>query len=181
MSHSLPSHTCPLSLRLATLEDAEVLALLINRAYRGDSSRQGWTTEANLLTGSRINAQEVRDIIASPKDVYLVGEDQGKMIACVNLSQTEKGGYLGTFVIDPNEQARGLGKSFMQAAEAFVKNNWKLDTMWLTVITVREELIAYYERRGYIRTGRFSPFPVHLIDGTALVENLQFEEMEKVL
>jgi GNAT superfamily N-acetyltransferase len=172
---------CPLHLRLATLDDAEVLTQLINRAYRGDSSRKGWTTEADLLTGSRINAEEVRDIIRSHNNVYLVGEENAQLIACVNLTQTDKGGYLGMFVIEPSEQARGLGKSFMQAAEAFVKENWKLTTMWLTVITVRSELIAYYERRGYVRTGRFSPFPVHLIDGAALVENLEFEEMEKSL
>ena len=170
-----------ISFRPAVDADAEIIAALVNSAYRGDSSRQGWTTEADLLQGSRIFAPEVRELIANPNSVILLclqGED---IIGCVNLEKTEGAAYLGMFVVRPVLQGNGIGKHFMQTAEKHAQDLWGINKIWMTVISVRKELIAYYERRGYVRTGRFKPFPSDNGKEQMLVENLQFEELEKIL
>lgn len=175
------SNTSDIHFRPAIDADADTIAALVNSAYRGDSSRAGWTTEADLLQGSRIFPPEVRDLIANPDSVILLclqGED---IIGCVNLEKTEGAAYLGMFVVRPVLQGNGIGKHFMQTAEKHAQELWGINKIWMTVISVRKELIAYYERRGYVRTGRFKPFPSDNGKEQMLVENLQFEEMEKNL
>lgn len=170
-----------LSYRHAEPEDATLIAALVNSGYRGDSSRQGWTTEAHLLAGTRINADGVRQLILAEDTVILLCCRAQDVIGCVQLQKTEDAAYLGMFVVSPLEQGNGIGKQFMLAAEALVQQLWGVHKMWMTVITVRSELIAFYERRGYVRTGRFKPFPADAEDHIFLVENLQFEELEKIL
>lgn len=178
---TIHSDDTKLSYRHAEPKDAETIAALVNSGYRGDSSRQGWTTEANLLAGSRISAEGVHQLIHTEDTVILLccrGQD---VIGCVQLQKTGEGAYLGMFVVSPLEQGNGIGKQFMLAAEALVQKLWGVHKMWMTVITLRSELIAFYERRGYVRTGRYKPFPADAEDHIFLVENLQFEELEKVL
>ncbi|MFZ6654840.1 GNAT family N-acetyltransferase [Undibacterium sp. TJN19] len=174
-------HAPAISYRPAVHADAAFIASLVNSAYRGDSSRQGWTTEADLLQGSRIHTPEVEALIASPDSVILLCLQGEEIIGCVNLEKTEGAAYLGMFVVRPALQGNGIGKQFMQAAETHAQQSWGINKIWMTVISVRKELIAYYERRGYVRTGRFKPFPSDNGKEQMLVENLQFEEMEKVL
>lgn len=170
-----------LSYRHAEVKDATMIAALVNSAYRGDSSRQGWTTEANLLDGARINADGVHQIILAKDTLILLCSRGEEVIGCVQLQKTVDAAYLGMFVVSPLEQGNGIGKEFMLAAEALVQKLWGVHKMWMTVITLRSELIAFYERRGYVRTGRFKPFPLDAEDHIFLVENLQFEELEKIL
>ncbi len=179
------------SFRNATPADAALISDLVNSAYRGDSSRQGWTTEADLLQGSRTTPQEVRNLMQAPDSVVFLcvqsvaqGEGapaQQDIIGCVHLEKNADAAYLGMFVVRPSLQGGGIGKRFMQQAEQHVQALWGVKKIWMTVITVRAELIAFYERRGYLRTGRFKPFPANNGKETLLVENLQFEELEKVL
>ncbi|MBC3881849.1 GNAT family N-acetyltransferase [Undibacterium sp. LX40W] len=170
-----------LSFRHALKGDAAAIAVLVNSAYRGDSSRAGWTTEADLLTGTRINAEEVVNLIEADHSVVLLCLQDAEMIGCVHLEKTDDAAYLGMFVVQPTRQGGGIGKQFMQAAETEVQALWGVKKMWMSVISVRAELIAYYERRGYVRTGRFKPFPSEIGDEFRLVKELQFEEMEKQL
>lgn len=170
-----------ISFRPAEASDAEIIAALVNSAYRGDSSRQGWTTEADLLQGSRIHAAEVAELIAAKDSVILLCLQDQDIIGCVHLEKTSDAAYLGMFVVRPVLQGNGIGKHFMQTAEKHARQLWGIQKIWMTVISVREELIAYYERRGYVRTGRFKPFPSNNGKEQMLVENLQFEEMEKIL
>ncbi len=184
MTHKIDDHDCDnkkLTYRHAVSEDAAMIAGLVNSAYRGDSSRQGWTTEANLLEGARINTDGVHQLIAADDTVILLCSRGQDVIGCVQLQKTVGGAYLGMFVVSPLEQGNGIGKEFMSAAETLVQQLWGAHKMWMTVITVRSELIAFYERRGYVRTGRYKPFPVDAEDHIFLVENLQFEELEKIL
>lgn len=169
------------SFRHALKSDASAIAVLVNSAYRGDSSRAGWTTEADLLTGTRINAEEVMQLIEADDSVVLLCLQDVHIIGCVHLEKTGDAAYLGMFVVQPTRQGGGIGKQFMQAAEAEVQALWGVKKMWMSVISVRAELIAYYERRGYARTGRFKPFPAEIGDEFRLVKDLQFEEMEKQL
>ncbi|MFZ6862008.1 GNAT family N-acetyltransferase [Undibacterium sp. Ji67W] len=170
-----------LSFRPASNEDAELIAQLVNSAYRGDTSRQGWTTEADLLEGSRIFAPEVLELIAAKDSVILLCMHEQEIIGCVHLQKSGDAAYLGMFVVRPILQGNGIGKHFMQTAERYAHKRWGINKIWMTVISVREELIAYYQRRGYVRTGRFKPFPKDNGKEQMLVDNLQFEEMEKIL
>ena len=153
----------PLTTRLATAADAIRLAELVNSAYRGDSSRAGWTTEADLLGGQRTDREALEEFIRSGSThgdrVMLVHEENDKPIACVQLERRGADAYLGMLTISPTRQASGLGKALLQAAEEFVARDWQVRRMIMSVIGVRTELIAWYERRGYTCTGETAPFP----------------------
>lgn len=169
----------PLSFRAAAADDEGFIAALINSAYRGDSSRLGWTTEADLLEGTRTNPGEVLGLIRASDSTMLLCQQADQIVGCVYLQKREETGYLGMFVVSPQCQGGGIGKAFMAAAEDYVQQQWAVTRMIMSVITLREELIAYYERRGYRRTGEFEPFPTDLDDTVILVDNLQFEMLEK--
>jgi GNAT superfamily N-acetyltransferase len=148
-----------LSLRPATTPDAPAIAELVNSAYRGESSRAGWTTEADLLEGQRTDAEAVAAIIASPDDVVLVHERNDGIAACVHLERTPAGCYLGMLTVRPTLQAGGVGRRLLASAEAWAAEHWGSARVYMTVIAQRPELIAWYERRGYARTGEQQPFP----------------------
>lgn len=167
-----------IAVRPATSGEAEPVAALINSAYRGESSRAGWTTEADFLEGLRTTPDEVRSLIERDGSVILVCERDGAMVGCVHLLDQGTSVYLGMLVVRPDLQAAGIGKAFMAAAEDFARRTWNATAITMTVITRREELIAFYERRGYRRTGRLSPFPAQALS-TPTVENLTFEELRK--
>lgn len=151
-----------LTFRDATAADVDALVELIESAYRGDSSRGGWTTEADLLHGRRTDADGVRAVIDAPAGRMLVAERDGALLACCQLE--ERGGadgvagYLGMFAVRPGEQGSGVGKQVLAEAERIARG-WGARELHLTVIVQREELIAFYERQGYRRTGSLSPFP----------------------
>ncbi|MCX7219870.1 N-acetyltransferase [Undibacterium sp.] len=172
-----------LSYRLAVADDAAAIARLVNSAYRGDSSRQGWTTEADLLEGDRINADQVRELILADESLILLCQQnqQPELSGCVHLQKTENAAYLGMFVVKPTQQGSGIGKQFMREAETLAQHSWQVQTIWMTVITLRHELIAYYGRRGYQRTGQFKPFPSEISKEVMLVPDLHFEVLEKRL
>ena len=145
--------------RLATVADADVLSTLVNSAYRGDSSRAGWTTEADMLGGQRVDAERIAEMVGRPGSVILVGQSKADVVACVHLERTEDGAYLGMLTIRPTLQTRGLGRQLLAAAERWAVQYWLSKTMQMTVIAQRTELIAWYERRGYRRTGKRKAFP----------------------
>jgi len=170
-----------LQFRTASNADAEAIAELVNSGYRGEVSRAGWTTEADYLIGKRTDTEEVAALIAAPDAVLLLCIRDDELAGSVHLQRSDDSAYLGMFVVKPTLQDRGIGKRFMQAAEEFVKRHWQARRMEMTVITFRLELIAYYERRGYRRTGVYKPFPLDDRRSTAVVDGLQFEVLEKNL
>jgi ribosomal protein S18 acetylase RimI-like enzyme len=155
--------TAPLPVRLATATDAPALVALVNSAYRGDSSRDGWTTEADLLGGQRVDLEGMRTLIARGAvdggAAVLVHEDAVGITACVELEPEGERCYLGMLTIRPTLQSRGLGRGLLAAAEDFARRRFGAREMHMTVIVQRTELIAWYERRGYRRTGQRRPFP----------------------
>ncbi|TQV84962.1 GNAT family N-acetyltransferase [Aliikangiella coralliicola] len=167
--------------RHATTSDSKVIAQLVNSAYRGDSSRAGWTTEADLLEGTRITAERVEELIEVQNSLILLCLKDHNIVGCVHLQRNKDGCYLGMFVVKPELQGSGIGKTFLQAAESLVQNLWDIKKIWMTVIDIRTELIAFYERRGYCRTGKTKPFQSEQGNEVSLVDNLQFEELEKIL
>jgi GNAT superfamily N-acetyltransferase len=172
--------TASLSFRRACAEDADIVAALVNSGYRGEVSKQGWTTEADLLDGIRTDAAEVRNLIELHDSLIYLCLQGEEIVGSVHLQLTNGVGYLGLFVIKPTLQGFGIGKQFMLAAERAAQSAWGIRRMTMTVITVRAELIAFYERRGYRRTGKLIPFPAD-DQHRPKVAGLQMEYLEKEL
>lgn len=170
-----------LTFRPARSEEARQIAQLVNSSYRGESSRRGWTTEADLLDGQRTDEQEILELIQAEGSLILLCLQGAEVIGSVNLQKVEDAAYLGMLVIRPDLQARGIGRQFIQAAEALAYKEWGVSKMVMSVITLRAELLAFYERRGYRRTGQIKPFPTEARAGIPLVDGLQFEILEKEL
>jgi ribosomal protein S18 acetylase RimI-like enzyme len=169
-----------LSFRRARQEDADVIAALVNSGYRGEASKQGWTTEADLLEGIRTDAAEVRQLIELHDSMIYLCLQGEEIVGSVHLQLAKGVGYLGLFVVKPGLQGAGIGKQFMLAAERAAQTAWGIRKMTMTVITVRAELIAFYERRGYRRTGTLIPFPADE-QHVPKVAGLQMEYLEKEL
>lgn len=171
-----------IAFRDAVDADIPALVALVTSAYRGDASRAGWTTEADLLDGNRIDPEVLRGDIARPGSRVLLAERDGELLGCAHVSIEDGAGYFGMFSIRPDLQGGGIGKQLLAEAERVARADWKLPAMRMTVIDLREELIAYYERRGYRRTGIKKPFPA--TDprfGIPLRNDLRFEVLEKAL
>ena len=169
-------------IRPATPVDADEIVRLVNSAYRGDSSRAGWTTEADLLGGQRTDRREIQRLIEVENSLLLLALDDDELIGSVHLQRIDgETAYLGMLVIKPVLQGRGLGNRLMQAAEMLARNEWKASRIQMQVIVLRHELIAYYERRGYCRTGEHRPFPNKPEFGLPKVPDLQFAVLEKWL
>jgi len=140
--------------------DLPALEALVERAYRGDSARAGWSHEADLVGGRRTDAAELGAMLANPRQHILLLRDSDALRACVAL--TEKGDaltYLGMLTVEPSRQAGGTGRAVLAGAEEFARERLGATAMEMQVIAQRPELIAWYERRGYVRTGETRPFP----------------------
>lgn len=186
-----------LTVRTATPADVDPLLSLISSAYRGEESRKGWTTEADLLTGDRIDSAGLLAKLSDPTGVMLlatatdpdpsasaVESGSGALVACCELRRRDDGiGYFGLFAVEPRRQGGGLGRQILQIAESYARETMGLERLEMQVIFTRAELIAWYMRRGYERTGERRPFPYEqLVSGAAaLRDDLYFEILEKDL
>lgn len=171
-----------LTFRAATPADCDALVALVESAYRGDASRAGWTTEADFLDGRRTGPDDVLAQIARPRSRVLIAERDGQMLACAHVADEDGAGYFGMFSVQPGLQNGGIGKAVLAEAERIAKEDWALAAMHMTVIDIRDELIAWYERRGYRRTGILKPFPYgDARFGIPKRDDLRFEILEKRL
>lgn len=171
----------PLNYRPATVADVPAVVALVNSAYRGESSRRGWTTEADLLAGQRTDAAEVTGLVTDPGSLVLLCEQGGELVGTVHLARVEGAAYLGMFTVRPGRQGEGIGSAFLAEAECTAQRYFAADCLRITVIERRAELIAYYERRGYRRTGRHEPFPDDVRYGIPQVADLRLAVLEKPL
>ncbi|MDQ0711546.1 ribosomal protein S18 acetylase RimI-like enzyme [Streptomyces luteogriseus] len=171
-----------LTFRDATDADVDELVALIESAYRGDDSRAGWTTEADILEGQRTDPEGVREVVTSPDSRLMTVERDGRIVACCQLEHQGDHAYFGMFAVSPLLQGAGLGKVIIAEAERQARATWGVREMQMTVISVRDDLIAWYERRGYRRTGRMTPFPYgDERFGVPQRDDLQFELLVKEL
>ena len=169
--------------RIAAPADAEAIAALVNSGYRGESSKRGWTTEADLLGGQRTDEAQVLEMIqAADSRVELALAEDGSLLGCVHLKKELSGCcYVGMLTVDPARQAGGIGKQLLSYCER-VAREWGCARMRMTVIEGREELLRFYERRGYARTGATEPFPEDDPRfGMPKVKGLRFLELTKTL
>lgn len=168
--------------RYATPADCEAVVSLVESAYRGESSREGWTTEADLLGGQRTDAEEVISILGDPDARLLVATAGDELLGCVLLRRETDGGYLGMFAVKPRLQGHGLGRRLLAEAEARAQRDLGAEQARMTVIEQRHELIAWYERRGYVDTGQRERFPYgDPRFGTPKRADLRFIVMKKTL
>lgn len=150
------------TIRPATLADLPRLHPVIERAYRGESAKAGWTHEADLIIeGERTDLETLTGLVNDPRSRLLIALDGEAVLGCVNIVDRGSGlAYLGLLCVDPALQAGGLGRQIIAAAEAAARETFGCDRMEMTVIDRRAELIAWYERRGYANTGERRDFPI---------------------
>ena len=174
-----------LSYRYAGLADAAAVVTLVDSAYRGGESLAGWTSEAELLEGQRTDLAMVTASITDPGAHVLLAEEAGVLQACCELREpATRGGaaYFGMFAVWPSVQRGGYGRVFLAEAERIARSEFGAGSMEMTVIRQRESLVAWYERRGYQRTGETRPFPYDDERfGSPKVPGLEFVTLAKPL
>jgi len=168
-SSTAPDLPRGLRLRPAGPDDVDAVVALVQRAYRGDASRAGWTTEADLLDGQRTDDDAVRELVEEPRStVLLLVDEEGAPVACCHVAARLRAegmagddvvGYLGMLAVDPGRQGDGTGRALLAAASRYAAEELDARVLEMTVIAQRAELVAWYERQGWERTGERRPFP----------------------
>ena len=169
------------NIAIAAAVDITAITALLNISYRGESSKQGWTTEAELIAGeTRADENMVQRVMQQNGSVFLkYTNDEQQITGCVNLQQHANKLYLGMFGVAPQLQGAGIGKQILKASEEYAKHS-RCTAIYMSVISLRKELISWYERHGYADTGKRIPFEEDGITGTHL-KKLEFMVMEKTL
>ncbi|MFY8090657.1 MAG: GNAT family N-acetyltransferase [Chitinophagaceae bacterium] len=168
------------NISIATTKNTVAIKALLDKAYRGEESKKGWTTEAHLIAGEvRTNTQMVEAAINDAKGNMLIYTNNHTLLGCVHLQEIENKIYLGMFAVEPNLQGSGIGKEILKAAEVYTLNK-NLAYIFMKVISVRKELIDWYKRHGFTETGEIIDFMEDNITGKHL-EQLQFIVLEKRL
>ncbi len=172
----------PLVFRSAITSDVNALLDLVESAYRGNRSRAGWTTEADLLEGQRTDRTELEQLIADPGAKIVLAFAASELMGCVLMKrEAESVVHIGLFAVRPTAQARGVGSALLTEVER-LGSELGASLAKMTVIEQRPELIAWYGRRGYRATGKTEPFPYgNARFGLPLRDDLQFVVLEKPL
>lgn len=154
-----------LTFRTARPSDVAALVALVESCYRGDASRAGWTTEADLLDGERTSPAEVAALVASERSRIVCCDADGELVGCCRLDRDPDGSaYLGMLSVRPALQGAGLGRAILAEAERVAAEEWGADRMRMLVIRQRDELIDWYLRLGYRPTGETRPFDAVVTD-----------------
>jgi len=170
-----------MNVRPASAADIPGLRSLIDGAYRGEGAKQGWTHEADLLAGQRVDLDMLGEILGDPQQTLLLAETADGVVGCVCVTDKGAYAYVGLLTVAPILQGQGMGRRLLAAAETFVRG-LGLTAIQMTVIRHRHELIAWYERLGYLDTGVRQPFPTdHRRFGVPLRADLEFIVLEKHL
>jgi ribosomal protein S18 acetylase RimI-like enzyme len=173
-------HSPRFAFRCASVVDADAVVALIESAYRGPESRWGWTTEADLLDGRRIEPGEIDLILAAPRSHMLLVEADGRLLGCCHVRAVTDGeAYLGLLAVRPRLQGRGTGRALVAEAERMAATRWRASQMRIRVIAQREDLIAWYEQLGYRLTGERIPFPYDRAEVGARRTDLEFVALAK--
>lgn len=174
-----------LQFHLAERSEASAVAQLVNSAYRGETSRAGWTTEADLLEGLRTTPKEITSIIQREDAFILIGVERDEIVASMCCEWQALAGHntahFGMIAVKPKLQNKGYGKAMIAAAEAMTARKWRVVGYHMAVISLRHELIAFYERLGYQRTGEFAAFPEKSDLWQPKVDGLNLQYMAKLI
>lgn len=164
--------------RQARINDAAAIADMVNRAYR-PAGEGGWTHEARLVAGQRTSEEQVLELIASGSEILLM-HSGGRIISCVNVRHSQGACELGMLATDPSFQEGGIGKKMLANAEAFACTKYPVRLFTISVLSSRIELLAFYERRGYVQTGESAPYPVDAGIGTPRELNVRVLFLKKI-
>ncbi len=167
------------SISIATLSDIDEMVTLVNSAYRGETSKKGWTTEADLLDGIRTDSDSITALMSNANNTILKYSIDNSIVGCVLLENQLTQLYLGMLTVNPELQNKGIGKKLLAAAEIFAKEQ-QLTTITMSVISIRKELIQWYCSKGYHLTGKTKPFPIDKRFGIPK-QKLEFVLLEKVI
>lgn len=167
-----------IKLRIASTADAEKISRLVNQAYRPRSSEQGWTHEADLVAGDRTTPDQVLDLFIPQSLILLLCIDD-IIVACVHLRHVDSDVHIGMLATAPAHQNQGLGKQMLFQAEEYAKSHFNPAVFRMSVLSSRAELIAFYERRGYVKTDNVQAYPISAGVGQPLVEGLLVGSMVK--
>lgn len=166
----------------AVSDDADEITMLVNSVYRGENSKKGWTTEAHFLDGIRTTSENIKEIIDNKNNVILTFALNNKIIGCVHLEKIEDACWLGMLSVDVNYQTNGLGKFIIEKSEDYSVKNFGCTEMKMKVIGIRDELINYYFRRGYVLTGEMENFKISKdVFGKPNQADLYFKILKKQL
>ncbi len=178
LSMSLFTHP---SVSIATTQDIIAIKDLLNSAYRGETSRKGWTTEADIIDGDvRTDENDLQGVMQQEGSIFLKYTDpENKIVGCVNLQQHPGKIYLGMFSVSPLMQGFGIGKHLLKAAEEYALS-LPCNIIYMSVISLRSELIDWYKRNGYKETGETKPFKEDGLTGKHL-QPLEFLILQKTL
>ena len=163
-------------LERARSEDSVDIAQLINVAYRGDI---GWTTEAKIIAGNRVSTQTINTLLDDESIHFLVAYNLGDLLCCICIEHANNTANIGYFAVNPKLQGLGIGSSILEQAERYAMSVLKAKKLALQVVSERPELLNYYLRRHYKRTGLVKPFPIHLKVGEPKVKGLTIDYLEK--
>lgn len=165
--------------RIANESDASAIAKLVNSAYRPSSDSAGWTHEAELVAGERTSSAQVAETIKRPNSAILVGSENSEIVACVHIEKEGNNSHIGMLAVSPTLQASGIGKQMLTLAENYAIETFGTEKFILVVVSARSELIAFYLRRGYKKTGSVMDYP--LSEGVGIPKDpaLKIEVLEK--
>lgn len=168
-------------IRIATERDLPAIINLVNQAYRPQNPDASWTNESNIVSGERLNMAQAQLLIDNNHCTLLAGFIQQQLTSCVLVEKQENTAKIGLLTVAIQMQQRGLGKQMLAAAESYAANTLHSDSISMNVLLIRSELINFYCRQGYARTGLIYPYPQNLGVGTPKIENLEFEVLTKSL
>lgn len=170
-----------LSIREAARSDVEELVALVNAAYRPAAGRGGWTHEADLVEGSRIDRAQLTELFTDRDSVILVGCFDQRLAACVQVRKTGASSQIGMLAVHPKSQGRGLGSEMLKRAEEHARTRFGSEAAEMTVITRRAELMSYYRARGYQATGETADYPLSAGVGAPKCADLMLSKLVKRL
>ena len=168
------------SLRLAKEYDFKSVVRLVNEAYRPIAGNEGWTHESNFINGDRISYSQLNEIFLRINSLVLVGLLNEKIIACVHIEKKKEASYIGMLAVAPVCQGMGIGKEMLLNAERYADLYFNSIKYSMMVVSRRQELINFYLRCGYQKTGIVEDFPVNANVGNPTIQNIQIEKLEKI-
>ena len=163
----------------ASKSEAEAIAQLVNKAYRPETGSAGWTHESDLVSGNRTSAGQVSELMSKPDSVILVGLKDSEIVACVHVEKDGSNSHIGMLAVNPKLQGAGAGKQMLAHAERYANESFGSEKFIMAVVSSRSELIAFYLRRGYQKTGVVQDYPLSAGVGTPKFTDLKTEALEK--
>lgn len=165
--------------RIANKSDIEAIVKLVNMAYRPESGVSGWTHESDLVSGNRTNDSQIMEIMSKPDSVILISLKTSEIVACVHIEKIGKNSHIGMLAVSPALQGVGTGKQMLTHAEMYASVNFGSEKFIIVVVSSRIELISFYLRRNYQKTGILKEYPLSAGVGTPKLANLKIEVLEK--